>query len=772
VVASYSGGTDGAISGFLFVDELAATTSTTMDGPVFANTGNLTIGADGDGSGDAPVVINHVEYAGIALTEALAREKCRRWNNLLDKYGSRVTITYSAPAAFPLAPPDSGAEPFIVISAQNSNRAGKPGNNNGGLYGSSGLTNQLYRSQICKTSSGGHPDTGGWAVPTETAGDGTADVICDTARYAEGFESLRMDLTGTTSVAQQCSICYTTAAVIGARYNLDAWALPSVNSAPGLTLEEYDAADCTTLLATNTATRSRETSTWDKYNLNVAYSTWHADTSSYRICMTETCDGGCTTYWDAPMLRSTAAPTGTFAVPTDGFCGSDANAVASCSANYFAIENKLDYASPWEIAIDASTPSDGTDTLYTYILPKTGGTNENRLQATLNSPGRFTFYDGSSTTKTSDPDGYVFSSDTEVDFKFQRNMGASLRACADWTCDSSPATGATNTAYSTTAYLGGTSANYNVWTKKFRIKKRPTIISTGPGWNTYPDFFSIFQISDTQIYAESHPTDMSDMVDWIVANAAGHKLKMIMHTGDLVNTESVAQQWTDTDTYLTRFDTASLPWMVTAGNHDFCTPWSSCPSGAPTTYLSLYGSARFSALPYWGGTSANDLNHWTTITVLGQQYIFIMVELDQPAAAISWAEGIITANPGVPVIIGTHQYLRDDTQARSSVKVFRTGGQGGDALWAMAKTHDEVRMIMGGHFVAATGEGVQVSVNDAGHNVYEFIANYQERYNGGNGIVRMYRVYPAINLMQMRTYSSRKDTWDLDAESMRDFVWR
>jgi hypothetical protein len=472
------------------------------------------------------------------------------------------------------------------------------------------------------------------------------------------------------------------------------------------------------------------------------------------------------------MLRSTSAPAGTFAVPTDGFCGSDANAVASCSANSFAIENKLDYASPWEIAIDASTPSDGTDILYTYILPKTGGTNENRLQATLNSPGRFTLYTGTSASKATDPSGFVFASDTNFRFKTQRNASASLRTCADGACDATPVSDATNTAYSATAYLGGTVANYNVWTKKFQIKKRPTIVSTGPNWNSSTDFFSIFQISDTQIYAESYPADLSNLVDWIVANATGHKLAMVVHTGDVVNTESVAQQWTDSNTYYTRFDAASIPWTVTTGNHDFCTPWASCPSGTPTTYLSFFGSARFSGFPYWGGASANDLSHWTTVTVMGQQYIFIMIEMDQPAAAISWAEGVITSHPGVPVIIGTHQYLKDDTGLRSGWRVFRTGGQGGDAIWAMAKTHNEVRMVVGGHYVNATGEAVLVSSNDAGNNVYEFIANYQERYHGGYGLIRLYRIYPLLNLMQMRTYSTMADSWDLDPESSRDFVWR
>jgi hypothetical protein len=773
IVASYSGGVDGAISGFLLVDSLAATTSAVMDGPVYANSGPLTLGADGDTTGDAPMEIHHFEYlGGAALTQAEALYKCRYWYGTTAVKGSALAITYSVPAAFPYAPPDSGTEPWLLTPAPNCARVGSPETGRGGLYGSSSITNNLYRAQICKTVSGGHPSTGGWAVPTEAPGDGSADVVCSTTRYAEGYESLRMDLVGTTSVAQQCSICYTSASVIAAKTYFSAQVLPSANSTPVLTLEEYDTAACGTLLATNTATLVLDTPGWDSYGGAIAAASWNASTSSYRICMTETCNGGCTTYWDAPQLRASGTPSGTSAIPTDGFCGGNADSTAACGPSNYAFVNPIPPVGKFEIEQVRSSPSDGTDTVYTLVVPKTGGSFNNRIQWVFST---FTLYDSLGVAHSVSPGvSYSYASNHEFKAVAWRDTNLIVSTSVDDYEDGTVFSGGATDAMSATGYIGGTAANYNVWTRYLKIRKKVTgtTLSGDPNW--YPDtnYWSVVQLADTQIVAESWPAELAPQVEWIINHATEQKTGMVMHLGDVVNTENIVAQWTVSDTEFSKFDAASLAWMVTPGNHDYVTPWSSDPSAVPTTFLSYFGPTRFELKPYWGGHSLNELNTWTTISLGGVTYIFLMLELDTPAAAITWAESIITAHLGVPVIVGTHQYLLDDTQARSTVPVIRTGGVGGDTLWAMLKTHDEVRMVLCGHYVNASGDGHLTSLNDAGHDVHQIISNYQERYHGSNQLVRLYRIYPALNMMQVRTYSVRTGMWGLGSLERWDTTWR
>ena len=59
-------------------------------------------------------------------------------------------------------------------------------------------------------------------------------------------------------------------------------------------------------------------------------------------------------------------------------------------------------------------------------------------------------------------------------------------------------------------------------------------------------------------------------------------------------------------------------------------------------------------------------------------------------------------------------------------------------------------MVLNGHF---PGEGHRTVTNDAGQPVFEMVADYQSRANGGDGFLRLIEFNPAAGRVDVKTYS-------------------
>ena len=77
-------------------------------------------------------------------------------------------------------------------------------------------------------------------------------------------------------------------------------------------------------------------------------------------------------------------------------------------------------------------------------------------------------------------------------------------------------------------------------------------------------------------------------------------------------------------------------------------------------------------------------------------------------------------------------------------------------------------MVLCGHWSLAGGEWFQVSRNDAGQEVFEILADYQQRENGGNGWLRYLQFNPDTNEIRAKTYSPSLGQFETDENS--DFV--
>jgi hypothetical protein len=465
VAASYDYVSDGGSTINLWVDGLTVATSAVADGPVFASADYLGIGARGDASADAKMFAHECRTWARALSAAEVSRLRAMWLGIGDSgatAGNDVAVTSAAPPALMVATAASGTEPFLVEQPVNSGRVGMAG-----LYGAAALTNLAQRGSF-ETCVAGHPT--GWTI-IETAGDGTAAVDCDTTTRAHGQTSVKMVLTGTTSYGYVFGTCYTTG--IGGDVYISIYAKKSAGTADAtVALWEYDADNCSGLLAADSIYSGDLTTSWAQYGAKMATASWNAATSSYQIVAVEAGNGGVTSYFDAVQVRVASTP-------TDTICVTDADASAVCNAVIASVPTKVT-AGSWTVEGTWQCPADGADTGTKTLLqvPPTAGDNNRVTISHASDTLTCVVTDSAGNAKTST---VAAASDANAawDFRCEHSPDGTVWACAKlhtdaaWTCDATPATAALMVTPSTTTYLGsdGTTGS-NCWVDQVKVYRR------------------------------------------------------------------------------------------------------------------------------------------------------------------------------------------------------------------------------------------------------------------------------------------------------------
>jgi hypothetical protein len=261
--------------------------------------------------------------------------------------------------------------------------------------------------------------------------------------------------------------------------------------------------------------------------------------------------------------------------------------------------------------------------------------------------------------------------------------------------------------------------------------------------------FTVVMMPDTQIYAWKYPDIFHSQTRWISTNAAARNMVFLTHVGDVVENPNLASEWTTADTAMDRLD-GVLPYSVAIGNHDYY-PVNDTSGGAK--FVQWFGSARYAGRSWYGGAAANQLNHFQTFSAGGWQFLHVALEWQPTAAALSWAQSVINAHPGMPTIVTTHEYLTPGM----------TRSTPGTNVWnGLIRQNPQVFMVMNGHY---TGEAHRVVTNDAGKPVIEMLVDFQGNANGGDGYLRLLKFVPAQNRIEATTYSPWLNQSYTDADS-------
>ena len=184
--------------------------------------------------------------------------------------------------------------------------------------------------------------------------------------------------------------------------------------------------------------------------------------------------------------------------------------------------------------------------------------------------------------------------------------------------------------------------------------------------------------------------------------------------------------------------------------------------GSSTSY---FKGKRWYVATYNGGADSAQVFH-----AGGYTFLHIGLEMDAPDGALTWAARILAAHRGMPTILTTHDYLNTDaTRTPNPIidpKLTDPSHNDPQDLWTrLISKHDQIFLVLCGH---EHGEAYRVDKNAFGHNVYQVLADYQDRsavslekgsakpVTLGDGWLRLmaFRMANRVPSIHVRTYST------------------
>lgn len=278
------------------------------------------------------------------------------------------------------------------------------------------------------------------------------------------------------------------------------------------------------------------------------------------------------------------------------------------------------------------------------------------------------------------------------------------------------------------------------------LTQDPAHAGTGPRprFDADDPRFVLAVVPDTQYLFDADsadPVPLAVTYEYLVSERTNQNIAFMTHLGDVVEHGKV-DEFALADRVFTIID-GRLPYSVLAGNHDI--PGRTDDQRGDTPYLRTFGPQRFAGTPTFGGASPGGYNTFHVFWAADRQWLVLALDWRMSDVGIAWAQDVIDAHATLPVILTTHELVGSQDDGTASLSGY------GQQLWdQLIKRNDQIFLTLNGHY---WGPGRTVLQNDAGHDVHAHITNYQDRYYGGAGMVRLYHFDLARGVIDVETFS-------------------
>lgn len=281
--------------------------------------------------------------------------------------------------------------------------------------------------------------------------------------------------------------------------------------------------------------------------------------------------------------------------------------------------------------------------------------------------------------------------------------------------------------------------------------------------------FSIIQISDTQHLALLNPSLYNQTVSWIVNNTANYNAKMVVHTGDFVdsfygppiiayNSTQISQQWATASAAMSQLLAANVPYCWNAGNHDQI-PFGNSNGIIAGANDTAFNTTYLESKPYWVSDTFGSKNTAVKFTVNNYPFMIVCLENLANSTTLSWMRSLLDANTGVNVIVATHDYLDANANYDNSSAVV------GNWTTNLKATLDGYSNV----FLALCGHNNGWNMTQSG-NRKEILFDRQESDNmTGAASIRIYTFDLASKKVNATTYALDMNTWLTDAYNQFSF---
>ena len=289
-----------------------------------------------------------------------------------------------------------------------------------------------------------------------------------------------------------------------------------------------------------------------------------------------------------------------------------------------------------------------------------------------------------------------------------------------------------------------------------------TAQDAGAGWNPDQDSprFTLAVMPDTQfLYWGSQGSINSEPQEesfrYVIANSgdgSASNIVFMAHLGDLTE-DAAASSFQYVGQAFDIMDSHGAAYSVLAGNHDV----SGDDTRGNTPYLQTMGPQRFKASKTFAGSDSSGYNTAHVFTAGGQEWLLLALDWRTSSNGFAWANQFIKANPGLPVIVTTHEiagptygddvypYQSGDAENDAALSSY------GQTVWnELINENDQVFLALNGHYWPPGRTTLQ---NAAGNDVQVHITNYQNRYFGGAAMLRLYHFDLSRNTIDVETLS-------------------
>ncbi|MFZ7946236.1 LamG-like jellyroll fold domain-containing protein [Neobacillus sp. 19] len=268
--------------------------------------------------------------------------------------------------------------------------------------------------------------------------------------------------------------------------------------------------------------------------------------------------------------------------------------------------------------------------------------------------------------------------------------------------------------------------------------------------------YNFLFVPDTQKYSNMNPEIFDSQMKWIAKNNKKNNIAMNAFVGDIVDSNA-EEQWKNSLQSISYLDKSNIPYVMTAGNHDYA-------SGDP--YLTYYGPQRFADKNYYQGSSPSGYGSYALVKAGSYEYLFLMVDMKNLQTDLEWSKSILNQHKNNPTIIVSHDVIYPETVDNKAVAVESSRGK---IIWnELVNENNQVFMTVNGHYFGITH---QVKQNAAGNDVIQMLVNYQYDYRGGNGWLRLVEFDEAKNKLFFRTYSPFVEEMSKKEKTYIDFKY-
>jgi hypothetical protein len=272
-------------------------------------------------------------------------------------------------------------------------------------------------------------------------------------------------------------------------------------------------------------------------------------------------------------------------------------------------------------------------------------------------------------------------------------------------------------------------------------------------WNPDPTSqqFTVAVMPDTQfLYWGSqnsiNPAPQEESFRYVIDN----NIVFLAHLGDLTQ-DGDPTSFQAVGKAFDVLDSRGVAYSVLAGNHDV----GGDDSRGSTPYLQIMGPQRFKHSRTFAGSDPTGYNTAHIFTAAGRQWLLLALDWRTSAQGFAWANQFISDHPALPVILTTHEIVGSTYD--DNVYPYESGdpennadfsGYGQQVWDDLINGNDQIFLTLNGHYWPP---GRTTRKNAAGNDVHLHIANYQNRYFGGAGMLRLYHFDLVRNTIDVET---------------------